>query len=105
MMWLKSAIRIPSSGCIWLPRTGHCSRLINTFCDPSRIEKHGGTIDAETRQRTGIAFGVFVVEIIEAFLICRRHGEELHALPAAFGFARLTGGQRLLRQRRFPYGD
>src|SRR5580658_3474182 len=105
MMWLKSATRMPSSGCIWFPRTVHGPRLFNTLGDPSRIEKHGGTVNTETRQGTGIAGGVVLIELVEAPLLFRRYRDELHALVAPFGLARLNGGRRLLRQGSFPNRD
>src|ERR1700722_1777795 len=105
MMWLKSAILIPSSGCIGRPRTGDPAALLDAAGDLPRIDEHRGSVDIESGQRCGVACRILLVQIIEAPLIGGAEWDELHSLSAPLGLARANGVAGLVRQRRLPNRD
>src|SRR5580692_11491657 len=103
MIWLKSAILIPSSGCISAPRTDDPTRLNDASRNSPRIVEDRSTVDIESGERTRGSPRILVIKIIEAPLIRRANRDELHALSPAFNFAGSYGGLGLFRQRRLPY--
>src|ERR1700722_6854040 len=104
MIWVKSATRMPSSGCIGSPCALHASCLLDALRNLSRIAKNRGAVDPDAAQQVGAARGIFFIKLVKPLLIRCIHRDELHLLRASLRLARLNGGASLLRHRRFPNG-
>src|SRR5271163_818176 len=105
MIWLKSAMRIPSSGCMCRTHTDHLARGFDALRDLPGVAKHRHAVDVESSEPKGAARRVFFIQIIEAPLLGWGNRDELDAFRAALDFARFCRCLRLLGQCGFPNGD